>query len=54
MFGTGLNQFGAGSSQFDLFQDINECQANNGGCDVNARCINTFGSQPYKTFYLIY
>ena len=25
-------------------QDIHECQTNNGGCDTNAHCINTFGS----------
>ena len=25
--------------------DINECLTNNGGCGVNAKCINTIGSR---------
>jgi len=29
---------------FALYSDIDECAANNGGCDTNAICSNTIGS----------
>ena len=24
-------------------EDVNECETNNGGCDINSECINTEG-----------
>ena len=28
----------------DACEDVNECDTNNGGCDVNATCANEVGS----------
>lgn len=30
--------------QNDLFTDVDECNRNNGGCDISATCINVPGS----------
>ena len=32
-----------GFSVFYFAVDINECSTNNGGCDINAVCLNTGG-----------
>ena len=28
-----------------LYQDVNECDSDNGGCDSRAKCENTFGGR---------
>ena len=28
----------------DIFENINECETNNGGCNTNANCTDTVGS----------
>lgn len=32
------------TENFSLFTDVNECTRNNGGCDLDATCINVPGS----------
>ena len=41
---TGTSPQGVGEAEPQQCEDVDECLTDNGGCDVNAECINVPGS----------